>query len=129
MQSSPIHKLLVVHDVKCINSCWFSSVAAELLATRVRNVHDLQIRRKLETVGFNESIGDHLNNPSARFKTINLLWLRRRGAEVLEVAVVGVGEPEVACDGVLPHVIGRGEIPSEKVGKERVRSVGARVDG
>lgn len=48
---------------------------------------------------------------------------------MLEVAVVGVGEPQVARLGVLAHVVDGGEVAAEEGGEDFLRGAGGGVDG
>jgi Fe-S cluster assembly ATPase SufC len=85
------------------------------LGSSIRYIEGLKIRRELQTVRLHEAIGDGLNVACEGLETIYLVGDAGSGTERLEIAVLGVGEPEVACGVVLTDVIKGREVAAVEI--------------
>ncbi|WDK13098.1 hypothetical protein CGRA01v4_04380 [Colletotrichum graminicola] len=121
--------LAAADDVVGVDGGRAGEVGVVALGARVGDVERLVVRGELDAVGLVEVVGDGLDEAGGGLEAVDLARELGVAAEVLEQAVLGVGEPEVAGDGVLPHVVDGAEVAAVEADDERLRLVGVDVDG
>ena len=117
-ENPPVARVLLLHDVERVDGGGPAEVGAEQLRARVGHVQRLQVRRELEPVRLDEPVGHHEDLARRGGEAVDLAGDVDGGPEVLEEAVLSVGEPDVACDRVLSDVVDGGEVVAEKGGQE-----------
>jgi hypothetical protein len=124
-----LQSLAIRSNIIAVNRRRHSQVilVRERVNSRIGNVHMLEIRRKLNTIGGNSIIGNCLHHTGLGLKAVGLVLDNRCRTEVLPVAVGDVCEPEIAGYGVLSDIVDGGEVAAEEVVDEDFTLVGCRV--
>ena len=114
----PILRILLLDDVELVNRGRTREVRGEKLRAGVRHVQRVEIRRELQAIDLSEPVRDNPDLARGGRVAVDLAGNRDGGPEVLEEAVLGVGEPDVAGDRVLLGVVEGGEVVAEVGGQE-----------
>lgn len=124
-----VGEVFVVGNVVGVNGRGAGEVAVELLGARVADVEGFEVWGEFEAVGLEEAVGYDGEFARRWVEAVDLLDDSGSGAEVLEEAVVSIGEPDFARLWVLARVVDAAEVAAIVRGQNRPRVARYGVDG